>query len=365
MTGKGGRYLTARCPRGIRHVLNPATITNMPAAKERPEVFPLVAVLRLLPENCVRGLGFEKQTFIGSPTWLSSTSRWGCGYRCDGTASESSVGRFNTVDPYQASAGAGDPGSWNRYAYVGGDPVNFGDWSGLQRENCGDAYAVDASLSGPCYESGGGFRSALGGTCVANIAGLGFSSPFCYAPAPFMNPEATSSTAPPCWHDGGRMKQTLTDLSSNITSIAGAFLGGSELANLSGLISTMITFEMEEFLEKIATGSVTPSGSYNGGHFNLRLPETTIRAAMGAANFDIFLAAFGGSLDGTRQDTVYGTGAQGNYTLHSKEADGWLNFHFDIYNPLSGNPINLVGHLFGDVIGGHIGSPCLDPAWRH
>jgi RHS repeat-associated protein len=43
------------------------------------------------------------------------------------------TGRFNTPDPYKASAGAGDPGSWNRYSYVEGDPVNFGDLAGLAR----------------------------------------------------------------------------------------------------------------------------------------------------------------------------------------------------------------------------------------
>jgi RHS repeat-associated protein len=45
------------------------------------------------------------------------------------------VGRFMTPDPYKAnSGGAGnpaDPGSWNRYAYVGGDPINFVDPGGL------------------------------------------------------------------------------------------------------------------------------------------------------------------------------------------------------------------------------------------
>jgi RHS repeat-associated protein len=40
-------------------------------------------------------------------------------------------GRFMSPDPYLASGGPGDPGSWNRYAYVGGDPVNFNDPSGL------------------------------------------------------------------------------------------------------------------------------------------------------------------------------------------------------------------------------------------
>jgi RHS repeat-associated protein len=42
-------------------------------------------------------------------------------------------GRFLTSDPYQASAGPGDPASWNRYAYVQGDPTNYVDGAGLGR----------------------------------------------------------------------------------------------------------------------------------------------------------------------------------------------------------------------------------------
>src|SRR5205823_5289432 len=42
----------------------------------------------------------------------------------------SSYGRFNTPDPYQASAGPADPGSWNRYSYTRGDPVNRFDPQG-------------------------------------------------------------------------------------------------------------------------------------------------------------------------------------------------------------------------------------------
>ncbi len=37
------------------------------------------------------------------------------------------TGRFLSSDPYQASAGPRDPGSWNRYGYVVGDPVNLLD----------------------------------------------------------------------------------------------------------------------------------------------------------------------------------------------------------------------------------------------
>ena len=43
----------------------------------------------------------------------------------------SNTGRFLTPDPYRASGGPADPGSWNRYAYVQGDPVNFHDPRGL------------------------------------------------------------------------------------------------------------------------------------------------------------------------------------------------------------------------------------------
>ncbi len=44
---------------------------------------------------------------------------------------DSAMGRFTTPDPYAASATLTNPNSWNRYAYVGGDPVNFNDPSGL------------------------------------------------------------------------------------------------------------------------------------------------------------------------------------------------------------------------------------------
>jgi RHS repeat-associated protein len=44
----------------------------------------------------------------------------------------SNFGRFMSPDPYNGSATAGDPGSWNRYQYVNGDPVNHLDPNGLE-----------------------------------------------------------------------------------------------------------------------------------------------------------------------------------------------------------------------------------------
>jgi RHS repeat-associated protein len=41
------------------------------------------------------------------------------------------LARFLSPDSFTDSAAPGHPGTWNRYAYVTGDPVNFGDPSGL------------------------------------------------------------------------------------------------------------------------------------------------------------------------------------------------------------------------------------------
>ena len=52
-----------------------------------------------------------------------------------------------TADPYMASGGPNDPGSWNRYAYAEGDPANNTDPHGLY-------IATDAfgEYGGSCYE---------------------------------------------------------------------------------------------------------------------------------------------------------------------------------------------------------------------
>ena len=59
----------------------------------------------------------------------------------------SQMGRFSTADPYVAGGGAADSGSWNRYAYVEGDPVNLTDRNGLQADPC---YGEDHSENSVC-----------------------------------------------------------------------------------------------------------------------------------------------------------------------------------------------------------------------
>jgi RHS repeat-associated protein len=65
------------------------------------------------------------------------------------------LGRFLTVDPYLNSAGPTDPGSWNRYAYTRGDPVNRIDPHGQE-----DCPILDGSDTCACVEA----RTARGPT---------------------------------------------------------------------------------------------------------------------------------------------------------------------------------------------------------
>ena len=78
---------------------------------------------------------------------------------------------------------------------------------------------------------------------------------------------------------------------------------------------------------------------------------------LSTADFQNFQNAFSGAVFGQRRDA-------GAVTMHSDlwGPQGVFDFHFNLFNPKQ-DLVGLIGHLFGDVIGGHIGQPCLDPAW--
>jgi hypothetical protein len=61
-----------------------------------------------------------------------------------------------TSDPYEASGGAGEPGSWGRGVYVGGDSVNFLDRTGLASCPAGSSTCVDVhdTANPVCYVGG-------------------------------------------------------------------------------------------------------------------------------------------------------------------------------------------------------------------
>jgi RHS repeat-associated protein len=81
----------------------------------------------------------------------------------------STYGRFLSADPYRASASMTNPQSWNRYAYVGNDPVNYHDPGGL--------FAIN-----PCY----GYSTANKVECAP---------PFSFLPGAPTAPEPSSPGA--------------------------------------------------------------------------------------------------------------------------------------------------------------------------
>ena len=50
----------------------------------------------------------------------------------------------------------GDPGSWNRFAYAGGDPVNRSDPSGMDWIPTVDGWCSTLDYYGGCYDPGEG-----------------------------------------------------------------------------------------------------------------------------------------------------------------------------------------------------------------
>ena len=62
-------------------------------------------------------------------------------------------GRFTTPDPYESSGHPQNPLSWNRYAYVTGDPINMNDPTGLEGSNDDDENGDRAMPEGPFWGS--------------------------------------------------------------------------------------------------------------------------------------------------------------------------------------------------------------------
>ena len=85
-------------------------------------------------------------------------------------------GRFATPDQYMASGGPADPGSWNRYAYVGGDPINYWDPNGQIMAAPGDLGPVAC----PSWDEACQFWSGGGGGIGGGSIGGGVCAPGSY-----------------------------------------------------------------------------------------------------------------------------------------------------------------------------------------
>jgi RHS repeat-associated protein len=84
----------------------------------------------------------------------------------------SQIGRFTTADPYSGSAAPEDPQSWNRYPYVGNDPTNHRDPSGLLQGGGDDGSNGGCTVGWTCPGDDVWLDDAES-VCPANTGGIG------------------------------------------------------------------------------------------------------------------------------------------------------------------------------------------------
>jgi RHS repeat-associated protein len=126
--------------------------------------------------------GTAKDTFKFAQTYRDSDS--GLDYASQRFYA-SGIGRFLTGDSFDASASTSSPQSWNRYAYVQGDPVNSYDPSGLLLADVGTCETWNDYIRGACDLTNWGYW----GTVIGLGDGGGYAN--------FRNPPAASPPVVP------------------------------------------------------------------------------------------------------------------------------------------------------------------------
>jgi RHS repeat-associated protein len=115
------------------------------------------------------------------------------------------MGRFMTADA-SPSSGAAEPGSWNRYAYTRGDPVNRGDPAGLDdcgADFCTTGYGVGDQVPGWNYDGAAGMSGGepiAPDACANGYATLGYLPDYLAAmcvDGGFVPPATVTSPGPP------------------------------------------------------------------------------------------------------------------------------------------------------------------------
>ena len=100
-------------------------------------------------------------------------------------------GRFMNADPYKASAGPEDPGSWNKYAYTRGSPAQFIDPTGTS--DCDPNRLRFVTIECSVDVGGGGNKCGI-------IQGFLMGDPFCfYGPDPNPPPPPPTKKDPECF----------------------------------------------------------------------------------------------------------------------------------------------------------------------
>ncbi|MGH9948981.1 MAG: RHS repeat-associated core domain-containing protein, partial [Pyrinomonadaceae bacterium] len=138
---------------------------------------------------------------------------------------EGSTGRWTSPDPYNGSMDIDDPQSFNRYSYVGNQPTNFVDPSGLwctvvvttiYDEDGTTIVSQWTDFGADCFEIGGPIFGSRGGGPTGDPGGGGGGRGPSIGPGVSRPPREPIDTTPPCLQFGVSFSAT-----------AGAGFGGT------------------------------------------------------------------------------------------------------------------------------------------
>lgn len=203
--------------------------------------------------------------------------------------------RFDQPDPYDGSYDLSDPQSFNRYAYVQNDPVNFVDPTGLYGipgEGDGDPVAASMAAGGGFGGASGIFgylsftwvndRRVFGSSFLIFLGGLGGRG-FGAGGGPPQNPVPQPAPTPPPKGDpnnkcdssvyGAEMNREMTAIAKSV----GGRLGKDPFGNFNGTISGLEKVQTQYVVKRFESRGFSEFYSYNRTvhpGINLERPES-------------------------------------------------------------------------------------------
>jgi RHS repeat-associated protein len=138
----------------------------------------------------------------------------------------SQFGRFMSADRFQRAAKVTDSGSWNKYSYTRGDPVNRRDRRGTCDTDI-TSLDFDAGSGGDtgCDDNSGGGDDGVAATCAANNLVYDPNSDSCVEPA-----EGSGGNTDPC----PGIAQSIKDTISGVGMPGGKSLLTRVVQNITG-----------------------------------------------------------------------------------------------------------------------------------
>jgi RHS repeat-associated protein len=246
-------------------------------------------------------------------------------------------GRFLTADPYMASGGPGEPGSWNRYAYVQGDPVNSFDPEGLVAAQASRDFIEQCMGRVPMWFTGTSAQLPPGCSQFLGQEGLRSSGP-----------------RPGDLRDKAAARQDcLAEAGVNMNAAQKALLGDMSWSNLT-------PFQQAAFLNFTANAAATGVDLSGFTVSSLAQDRVVLGVARGA-NTREFLGTLEGNANFVSRatDPLVGAPHEGyshnfrqgvaRYSMQINVSETSIEIDIDLYNPAMGLA-PLVGHGVLEVL---------------